>query len=1140
MTAGVTQFVNLHLHSDYSLLDGVGRSAEYAELAAKAGHTHLAITDHGNLYGLPEHRRACAQFGIKPIYGCELYVNDKRDKTPEVKRSARRENIPKDAIDPTFTDNHLVVLAMNAEGWRNLLHINHDAVRNGYYYKPRTTHDFVLRHNAGLICTTACLASKFARLRTNLPRLRAMLSQFRDAFGDRFFGEVHFNSVPEQVEWNAILLRECRSLGIKVVAACDVHYACREDVDRQDEMIAVARRKVVGDPTGFRLEERSLWYKDGAAMLKAHARMYRRHEGLSKPESVIRRTVDIAARCDADIYPDGTLKPPVFKDDRGNRPANPNDYLRRLAVRGFREFIKPSIRPNKIPVYVARLNHELDVIERCGMADFYLVTWDVTRECRERGIVYWTRGSGCASLVAAAIRLTPIDPVRFGLILERFIDPSRPNAPDFDVDIDADRRGEIIEWMEAKYGGKGGENIARIASATTFGIKAAIGDVCFTRGVPKTISLGLADATANMKPALGFPVPQAELDLASATVADRASVVSKAMADLRDACPERLRSELDAHRSTVAAALMMVGRVKGRTRHAAGFVVAPSSLVNYMPIDRVRDTKTNEPVYVTSWAEGQASQDISPTGLMKLDLLGLETLTVVRRIVDAASKRTGRDVRAEIDPWRMDFSDETVRREYATGNGIGLHQLNAEDQQLASLVRRLDVRAVDDIVAAVALYRPGALQFLDAFVARAAGCETAESHGDIFDAATRDTHGVVVYQEQVMRLLHEAGGLPMREAYKIIKAISKKDSATISKAKSDFLSGAKSKGIGAQEAERIFGLVERFAGYGFNKGHAASYGVLSWVTAYLRAKYPLEFWWAWLCSTPNEALARGKGRGERRVESMMRAATAAGVTILPPLIGQSGSQWAVTDSGVRAPLSLLIGVGDKAADAVLAAGPFDSGWKFLEWAETNGRLVNSKALKAMAQGGAFSVFKWSAESAVDLVTRWADCKASKGRGTKTEQARAMYRADKSRGTLMVSDAETRMEMERMALGFVFWRDPWKMRGRLGKVQRLIDEGRIASDRERSLRGRRRPFVVAGIRRHTDKKGKAMAFLTLLGPSGVKVSGVCFGSIWSKVSKSVRQDNAYLVTGNFDNKGSLIIGDSQQPFYPVDSIKEATA
>lgn len=1120
-------FVHLHCHTDRSLLDGVGKSIEYAEISARNKQKAIAITDHGVLYGLPEHKKACERVGVKPIYGCELYVADKRDEDKSVLQDARKaKKLQSDKYDPTFTDAHLVVLAADQTGWQNLLRINHDSVINGYYYKPRTTHDFVCQHAEGLIATTACMGSLFGKLalQPNVEPLRALLKQFKDAFKDRFYYEIHVNEVPEQKKINTILAHECKRLAIKPILTCDVHYACASDVNRQEEMVAVSRHTKLDDPDAFKIGARHLWF---ARPIDAWGLSMNLGMGIDKGvfRQAILNTVEVSEKCKVQIYNDNTLKPPTFKLDSGVDVKNPYLYLERKATAGFNKLFS-----DRAPKYLARLKHELSVIQKCGMSAFYLVTMDIVAKCRADGIFVWTRGSGCASLVACCVGITSIDPIRFGLLFERFVDPSRPNAPDFDLDIDANRRQEVIDWMVTKYGGVNGENIARIISFQTFGVKSALRDVFAARGIDSKVAFSISSASD------GLP-PTVETRLAESTLSDRKAAIDNAISELGKLDSEPVTKALADHPEIMRAALTMVGRVRNRSTHPAGYVVAPGPLIEHIPIDKANGN------IVTAWGEGLAAQDISETGLMKIDLLALDTCTVVSNCLRLIASRNQRDIAevyAEVETVNSKFDDPKTMGEYRRGVGFGLHQFGNEDQYLAGVSKKLKPKSVDEVIALIALYRPGSLPFIDDFLNRARGKAQFEPIHKLYDKHVTETYGIIIYQEQIMLILHELGGFPLRDAYKIIKNISKQQAKPIQEARAKFMSHAtKVQRMTPEAAAEVFDTVERFAGYGFNKAHSASYGVLSYITAYLRANYPLEFWASWLSEISNTS-----GTGEsRKIELFMRAASSNGIKLRPPIVGWSTSRWKILkDGSLLAPLSLVLGVGDKAAE--LSNDAFiDLKWKdfndFLAWSELNRRTINSKALLAIAKAGGFRRWIPSTVRAVDCVAQFVSIK-----GTKTNLASAQfakrYATNSAAFCTSIEDEATSMVYERHAFGFSFFNSPWSINRRREIVERLWELGNVARDEERKLKGRRRAFQISKVTPHTDKKGGKMAFLTLSTLGGSVVRAVCFSQIWEKYGKSLRQDGVYLIRGEYDNRNQYVVSKPfgpNSPFRSVDSLAD---
>lgn len=1376
-------FAHLHLHTDNSFLDGVGRSAEYVELARQWGHKAMAITDHGNLYGLPEHKRQCEAAGIKPIYGCEVYVNDAR-------ATDAGKHFKKDpSLDPTFTDNHLVLLCESDAGWKNLLRVNHDSVKNGYYRKPRTDHQFVIDHNEGLIATTACLGSQFGQfaLRGQIQDLRKLLGRFKDAFGDRFFYEIHVNELPEQKTVNGILIDQCRRLGIEPLLTCDVHYACAQDTLHQDEMIACSRRTALSDPDAFRISARHLWFAD-SCQIAEQSRAFGMGLDRALLTRAIANTALVGDRCNANIYTPGQLRPPNYIDDDGDIVPDPDAELVRQTKAGLAALAAriPAARRSE---YARRVAHELAIIKRCNMAPFYLVTADVTRFCRQQGIMVWTRGSGCASLVAAAIGITPIDPIRFGLLFERFVDPSRAGAPDFDLDIDTNRRAEVVRWLYEKYGGPNHEHIARICALTTFGIKGAIRDLCFAHSISPKQAFDLSAVTDKIDPTY-------EGALADCSIADRPDLHQRVFDEIVKADGGKNADVLANHPEVIRSALTMVGRARGRTLHAAGFVVSPEPLVNLIPVDRATEGGKGEGQIATSWGEGQASQDITDTGLMKLDLLGLIGCAVVSRAVQDIKLTTGVDITHDINPWNMDFTDARVLLELGSGNGMGLHQLAEASQSLAHFVQRLCPRSVDELIAAVALYRPGSIEFIDEFIGRARGQREIEPVHPVYDRLTAGTYGILVYQEQIMQVLHEMGGVPLRGAYDIIKAISKKKKDKIHAARQAFEQHAGPKG------KPVFDMIEKFAGYGFNKcvagttrlslangkyitvldayrafrsktalgkkmrsgrwrvlqmdddgrvrpgvvgdvilngerkllhintsdgpsiavtdnhrlltdrgyieagqlkigdklvavdnepqpvyrkrgtrtpgtytgcgfpssnqnpmwvdgrtallrhakiavdsriggrgcercgsttgrleyahtlslndcggdmvryhsagnirmlcnpchkrfdyskgervpawtrgkptrlvtidairqtttqpvfdlvmetkghnfladgivshnSHAASYGVLSWITAYLRAYYPTQFWKAWLDHTDNTA-AKGD---ERKISQIIRAAAGSGVRLLPPRVGKSSHEWQYeggADEGdpiaLRAPLSLVLGVGELSAKFIHAehkAGRWKDWRGFLAWCETHKRTLNGRQLQSLARSGAMDSLGVTTEQAADITRAFTEFKATKRDGTQAEQTIEAVEA----GTVYITrtSADIRTAYESSALGFNFWQSPWNTPARIRAMSHLLAEGKIVEDNERSLRGRRRAFMVTGIRKHRDRKGKEMAFLSLQTRTGSAVRGVVFASVWSKMQESLAEGVIYLIAGEYERDGGYMVAPRERPAIPLDMV-----
>lgn len=1129
---GKPNLVHLHLHTDSSFLDGIGRADEYAALAKQYGMRACAITDHGGLHGLPDFRRAMTAAGIKPLYGCEFYLNARRDEAKEIKSKA--EGAQASGFDPTLRNHHQLLIAANRTGWLNLLKLNHDAVRNGYYYYPRTTVDLVLEHADGLFCTTTCTTSLFSRLINNkqLKECRRLIARFKEAFGDRFFFELQPWDYPEQCAVNRFLAAEMIKAGVEPVLTCDVHYALPGDKARQDEALAIARNKLLTDPDRFVISTQNHFYSADEAIA-----LYVKngHPGGRKlAERACANTEAIADRCDADIYSDESLKPPQYRGADGKPVADAYGELKRLAIDGFKRIVVPNVPRKKLPTYKQRLIKELRIIDRCQMSHFYLVTMDVVHECSRRKILAWVRGSGCASLVAACLQITRQDPMRHDLLFERFIDPSRPNAPDFDLDIDAARRQEIIDFVTTKYGGTDGSNIARIVAIQTYGLKMAVQRVLKAHGVDPSIVWDV-----NMAATAVAVDKKVESRLATCVPNDRRAVWDDVSARIIQQCRRKDTVTWIKHNQDLLdAALCMVGRRYGRSKHAAGYVVTPTPVIEHLPIDRLYDSGTKAHVITTAWGEGQASTDISPSGLMKLDLLGLDTMTVVSNAVNLASKRHKRDVWREIDSWTMDFADPKVAAEFASGRGMGLHQLSEVDQGLAKFSRELRPKNVEAVRDMVALYRPGAIQFLEHYRRRAHGQERPDDVHPLFDALVADTHGIIVYQEQIMHILNKLGGIELRKAYGVIKAIGKKKLKDVQAANDEFIKGAAKHGMSEADARAVLDVIEMFAGYGFNKAHSASYAELSWVTAYLRAYYPVEFWICLLNATENKSKRKKGMEQDRKIEVVMRQAQASGLVLRSPAIGLSGDDWYVSKSGALvAPLSLIRDVGGFAGSAIREAyrrEKWPDVFAFLQWCESHRGVVNSAALKQLARANAFRTFKIPAVQAYDLVVAWAGFRPGKRKGTQTEQLKGALAFNGGDVYRTMSDDEVRMAFERTALGFNAWHNPWITNGRADKVAELIEAGRVHPDTERRMRDKRRPFLVTAVRPHTDKKGGRMAFVSLATIGGGTVKAVAFSRTWARCNK-VRADNVYLISGTYDNKGDYIVANVKRPFVSVDSV-----
>jgi DNA polymerase-3 subunit alpha len=884
----MNEFVHLHLHTEYSLLDGACRIEELLDQAARMGMPALAVTEHGNMFSAVVFHDAAKKRGIKPILGCEVYVapGSRLDKSGTIGETA----------------NHLVLLAETNEGFRNLIRLVSAGFTEGFYYKPRIDKDVLAAHSRGLIGLSSCLKGEVAsEIRAEQARrATAAAATYRDILGEgNFFLEMQFQGIDEQRIVNTGLLPIARDLGLPLVCTNDVHYLRQEDHKPHDILLCIGTGKSVHDAQRLRYHGDQFFLKSGAEM----AAIFGDH-----PEA-LRNTLRIAERVDVDI-PGGQNHLPKFDVPEG---FTLDAYFEHVARLGFAERLvrlrqldaEGRLR-HPIADYEQRLAYEIAMIERMGYPGYFLIVWDFIRFARERGIpVGPGRGSAAGSLVAWVLRITDIDPLHYDLIFERFLNPERVSLPDIDVDFCERRRGEVIEYVTRRYGR---ENVSQIITFGTMKAKAVV------RDVGRAMDLPYADVDRIAK-----QIPAA-LDM----TLDKAVAENPALRQMQEQDPR------------VKDLLAMGKRLEGMSRnagvHAAGVVIAPGPITDYAPL-----FKSNRDEITTQWA----MKEVERVGLLKMDFLGLSTLTLIHDALAEIKRTEGIDL--DIDGVPLD--DPATYQLFVEGQTYGIFQF--ESSGMREILRKAKPQRLDDLIAMNALYRPGPLKsgMVDDFIARKAGKSEVKYELPQLEPILADTYGVIAYQEQVMRIASELAGFTLGQSDVLRKAMGKKDPKVMAKQREAFLEGARGKGVGDKKATKIFDLMEYFAGYGFNKSHSTAYAYLAYQTAYLKANYPRHFAAALLtieaANTDKLALYIGECRDR-------------GIAVLRPDLNESHLHFTVVPSGVRFGLTAIKGLGEGAIRSILdvraRCGPITSLHQLCE--ELDLRLVNKRVLEALVKSGA--------------------------------------------------------------------------------------------------------------------------------------------------------------------------------------------
>lgn len=893
-------FVHLHCHSHYSLLDGASDIKPLVKRAKQHGMNALALTDHGNLHGALEFYRAAKDVGINPILGYEAYIapGSRFDK--------------KDAGSSKEASYHLTLLAQNRTGFKNLIKLASMASLEGFYFKPRIDKEILAAHSEGIICLSGCVSSEFSRAlikgtagEDHFKEAIEITQWFSSVFGERYFLEIMNNGVEIQRLQLEGAVEVSKKVGIPLVATSDAHYINREDADAQDVMLCINTGKFRTDTNRMRMENNSFY-------LRAPEEMYEHFVGL---EDAVARSQQIADSVDIDLEL-GKRNFPVYQVPQGKTPE---DYLRELCIDGLKERYAddPEMYKDGVlaDVVLQRLERELGVINKLGFPNYFLIVWDFVRHARDCDVPATARGSGVGALVCFALYMSHVCPIKYDLLFERFLDLNRKEAPDIDIDFCKERRGEIIKYVKEKYGES---NVAQIGTFGTLATRAAIKDVGRVLGVPLA---RVNQITAMVPETLGISL-------------DESLEVSDELKKVYESDPE-IRELLDLARK-------IEGLARNVGTHAAAVVIADKPLTEYVPLCRVKD-KTD---IITQWSMG----DVEAAGLLKMDFLGLRNLTILSKAVNLIEQTTGK----RVDPYKFPLDDKKTFALLCRGETKGIFQL--ESGGIRDLLQKMKPDHFRDIIATNALYRPGPLEggMVTDYVEVKNGRKQAEYIHPVCEKILSETNGVMVYQEQVMRILNELGGIELASSYTCIKAISKKKEELIAKNKVQFIKGCSDKGLSENQAEDFWNLIIKFAGYGFNKSHSTAYALIAYMTAYLKAHYPVEFMAALLSGDIAGRNFKTKDPLVEHLEDSQRM----GIEVMPPTVNDSFSDFAVVEGKIRFALSAIKGCGGAAADAIVAArakgGKFRDIFDFCERVDSLG--ANKTSLETLIKAGAMDCF----------------------------------------------------------------------------------------------------------------------------------------------------------------------------------------
>lgn len=877
-------FTHLHVHTEYSLLDGSNKIKECVKRVKELGMDSVAITDHGVMYGVIDFYRAARAEGVKPILGCEVYV-------------APNSRFDKELTGGEERYHHLVLLAENNQGYANLMKIVSRGFTEGYYYKPRVDMEVLREFHGGIIALSACLAGEVPRYieKGMIEEAKQAALKYQDCFGKgNYFLELQDHGIPMQQTVNAALLSMSRELDIPLVATNDVHYTRAEDAQAHDILLCIQTGKVVTDENRMR-------YEGGQYFIKSEEQM---KELFPYALEALENTHKIAERCNVEIE-FGVTKLPKFEVPQGYDSWT---YLNKLCMDGLKERY-----PDDDGTLKERLDYELSTIRRMGYVDYFLIVWDFINYAKENGIpVGPGRGSAAGAIVSYCLKITDIDPIRYNLLFERFLNPERVSMPDIDIDFCYERRQEVIDYVRRKYGA---DKVVQIVTFGTMAAKGVIRDVARVLDLPYSFGDTLAKMIPN------------ELNI----------TLQKAL----DMNPE-LRSRYDTEeqvKNLLDMCMKLEGLPRHTSMHAAGVVICQKPAEEFVPLSRGSDGSITTQFTMTT---------IEELGLLKMDFLGLRTLTVIKDAVDLVRKDTGK----ELSMGNIDYNDPKVLDFIGTGKTDGVFQL--ESGGMKNFMKELRPQSLEDIIAGISLYRPGPMDFIPRYIKGKNNPESITYETPLLEPILSPTYGCIVYQEQVMQIVRELGGYTLGRSDLVRRAMSKKKQAVMEKEKANFVygnpeegvPGCISRGISEAVADHIYEEMMDFAKYAFNKSHAACYAVVSYQTAFLKYYYPLEFMAALMTSVIDNSA---------KVTEYIMSCRSMGIEILPPDVNYSLAGFSVQDGKIRFALTALKSVGRPVIEGIVAERAANGNYKTLEdfITRTSELDINKRVIENLIKAGAF-------------------------------------------------------------------------------------------------------------------------------------------------------------------------------------------
>ena len=1094
----MTDFVHLHLHTEYSLLDGACKIDNLIDYCKNNNIDTVCITDHGNMYGTLQLAEKAYQAGIKYIIGCEFYLtHNMADKTSNI-------------------SEHLILLAKNKTGYKNLVQLDSMAFVDGFYYKPKIDYKALKEHSEGVICLSACLAGGIPRrlLNGDYEGAKKLALELQETFKDDFYIEIQDHGIQEERTVLPHLVKLANEIGAELVATNDVHYLEKEDAEMQDVLMCIQMKKQLDDPKRMKFSTNEFYFKTGDEMLALFPNL---PQAISNTRVIANKITEPAFNLDKKGYPikDTTLIPEYTPEDG----SSAEEYLRKLTADGLKKRYGDKLSDRE----TARAEYELGIICGMGYADYYLVVWDFINWSKEQGIpVGPGRGSGVSSIVAYSIGITDVEPLQYDLLFERFLNPDRVSMPDFDIDFCTDRREETIEYVRRKYGV---ENVCQIVTFGTMAAKNSIKDVGRVMRVPYSETDKLTkimDGKTSIGDLLGRRIASAKAKFEKETDEDKKADFESKYNELRSARNAEFCDIYETDevlRRVIDMALKIEGMPRQTGMHAAGVVICQKRIADNVPLSRNGEDITTQFV----------AKEIEALGMLKMDFLALVTLTDIKKCVDYIQENYGRVINFD----EVGYEDAGAYSLIADGDTDGVFQLEAGGMKRFMKTLRPDT--LEDLIAGVSLYRPGPMKFIDSFCARKHGQEAIMYDCPQEEKILKVTYGIPVYQEQVMQIFQDLAGFSLGEADLVRRAMGKKDKKTLMAQKEKFINGGVSdingskimgcvhNGISADVANKIFGDMEGFASYAFNKSHAAAYATLAYQTAYLKKYYCKEF----ICALLNNRLNKID-----EITKYVLYLKEKGMKVFPPDINKSRSVFRVENDGVRFGLSALKGSGQAIIDEIIKER--EEHGLFKDFPDFISRCIdslNSRVVEGLIYAGAFDDMGVARSQLAEVYEEL--CSRAKAISKQKNSAQMSLFGDIIEDEklevkypdLQELELNEKLSKEKEVLGVYVSGHPFEKY--MNTIEgcnfdcSLLDDyvededgnrtyNRISDGMHITMSG-----IIGAYRRTTTKRtGASMAFLGIEDVYG-SLECVCFPAVFEKVKSSIGNDKIVKIAGKLD-------------------------